>query len=86
MVDSVLKEGKLFIDTAGSLLSIRRSFKGDWRYALINPGDETVETALTPYWNTEAECSFLFVKTVTIYFYHPVVPQFLNNVSRETKG
>ncbi len=44
--DSVLKEGKLFIDTAGSLLSIRRSFKGEWRYALINPTDETVETLL----------------------------------------
>ncbi len=44
--DSVLKEGKLYIDTAGSLLSIRRSYKGDWRYALINPTDENVETLL----------------------------------------
>lgn len=44
--DDVLKEGKLFIDTAGSLLSIRRSFNGDWRYALINPTDNTVETLL----------------------------------------
>lgn len=44
--DDVLKEGKLYIDNAGSLLSIRRSFKGDWRYALINPTDETVETLL----------------------------------------
>ena len=44
--DAVLKEGKLYIDNAGSLLSIRRSFKGDWRYALINPTDETVETLL----------------------------------------
>jgi len=44
--NEILKEGKLYIDTAGSLLSIRRSLKGKWRYALINPTDTTVETLL----------------------------------------
>ena len=52
--DEVLKEGKLYIDNAGSLLSIRRSLNGSWRYALINPTDETVETLLdTSYFKNE---------------------------------
>lgn len=52
--DDVLKEGKLYIDNEGSLLSIRRSFKENWRYALINPTDEAVETLLdTSYFKNE---------------------------------
>ena len=44
--DAVFRNGELFIDTAGSLLSIRRSLEGEWRYVLINPADDTVETLL----------------------------------------
>jgi 4-alpha-glucanotransferase len=44
--DKVFRKGELFIDTAGSLLSIRRSLEGEWRYVLINPADDTVETLL----------------------------------------
>ncbi len=44
--DEVLRYGKLYLDAEGSLLSIRRSYKGQWRYVLINPTDETVESLL----------------------------------------
>ncbi len=44
--DEVFRRGKLYIDAAGSLLSVRRVFDGKWRYVLINPSDETVETLL----------------------------------------
>ena len=44
--DEVFKYGKLHLDVAGSLLSIRRSYKSSWRYVLINSTDETVETLL----------------------------------------
>ena len=44
--DDVFRYGKLYLDTAGSLLSIRRSYEGSWRYVLINPTDEEIETLL----------------------------------------
>lgn len=46
MRDEVFKFGKLYLDVAGSLLSIRRNHNGKWRYVLINPTDDTVETLL----------------------------------------
>jgi glycosidase len=46
MRDEVFKLGDLFIDAEGTLLSIRRHLDGAWRYVLINPTDESVETLL----------------------------------------
>lgn len=44
--DDVFKYGKLKLDVAGSLLSIRRNLNGDYRYVLINTTDDNVETLL----------------------------------------
>lgn len=40
------KYGSLYLDCAGSLLSIRRKYGNEMRYVLINASDNTVETML----------------------------------------
>lgn len=42
--DEVMKQGRLSMDAAGSLLGIRRVLADQWRVTLINVSDETVET------------------------------------------
>ncbi|MBP5661945.1 MAG: glycoside hydrolase family 13 protein, partial [Clostridia bacterium] len=42
--DDVMKRGSLYLDTAGSLLSVRRRLDVQWRYVLLNVSDETAET------------------------------------------
>lgn len=43
---SCFRKGKLNLEAAGSLLSIRRTFEDERRYVLVNSSDETVETML----------------------------------------
>ena len=44
--DEVLRFGEMNLDSAGSLLSIVRTYNGERRYGLINPTDTEIETLL----------------------------------------
>ncbi len=56
MRDEVFRYGKLYLESAGCLLSVRRELGSSYRYVLANPLDEAVETLFdTSYFKDEPE-------------------------------